>query len=52
MTKALLAIVTTAMLAGCASPDAGTPPPQQEQPMPDGRELTEHPLDVLDLPQP
>jgi hypothetical protein len=50
--KTLIALATAACLAGCASPapdNAATPP---QQPMPDGRALTEHPLDVLGLPQP
>jgi hypothetical protein len=53
MMKTLLALAAAACLGGCATPAANDPsPPPQEQPLPDGRELTEHPLDVLGLPQP
>jgi len=37
------------LLAACAAPkEASEPPPA----LPDGRDLSEHPLDVLELPQP
>jgi len=52
MMKTFLALAAAALLAGCASPAIDDAPASSQQPMPDGRELSEHPLDVLDLPQP
>ena len=43
-----LLIAAAFLLAGCASPSA--PPPNA--PLPDGRQLGEDPLDVVNLPQP
>jgi hypothetical protein len=42
-------LCTVLVVAACAAPkDMSAPPPA----LPDGRDLSEHPLDVLNLPQP
>ena len=45
----LLAAVMT--LNGCATAPSSAPPAPAEA-LPDGRDLAEHPLDVINLPQP
>jgi hypothetical protein len=39
-------------LAGCAGSSPAPSPAAAAAPLPDGRDLSEHPLDVIDLPQP
>lgn len=38
-------------LSGCAT-SPSTSPPTPAEPLPDGRDLAEHPLDIINLPQP
>jgi hypothetical protein len=52
MRRVILCLLATALLpVGCASTTNETPPPSQTS-MPDARDLSEHPLDVLAMPQP
>ena len=38
-------------LGGCANSPSSAPPAPAE-PLPDARDLAEHPLDIINLPQP
>jgi hypothetical protein len=49
-TGLLCFLVPFFFLAACATPNQGPPPAQTS--LPDARDLAEHPLDVLSLPQP
>jgi len=50
MPKTLLVGLVVALLAsGCATQQQSTSAPES---LPDGRDLAEHPLDVLAIPQP
>ena len=54
MIKQLLAVTGAVLLTACASSSQGTKPSASPAPapLPDARDLSEHPLDVLGLPQP
>jgi len=45
---ALTALVVILLIPGCAAPEPASAPAS----LPDGRDLAEHPLDVLEIPQP
>jgi len=45
---ALIALAATIFLPGCAMQQ----PAPASASLPDGRDLSEHPLDVLEIPQP
>lgn len=45
---ALIALVAVLLIPGCATPQPASAPAS----LPDGRDLAEHPLDVLEIPQP
>jgi len=45
---ALITLAAIFLLPGCAARQQ----PSAPAPLPDGRDLSEHPLDVLEIPQP
>jgi uncharacterized lipoprotein YajG len=48
-----LLFAASLLLAGCAAPSSNSATPSAPAtPLPDGRDLSEDPLDVMSLPQP